>query len=189
MDNQHIKKSLSLPRPKGKDLFRLLDVHERLVLHDNVFNVRDIINTTDLDKAKKEIKKSKKPVIIKAQDDNFNRKILEHGKFEIILSPESGNRKDKVKQLDSGLNHVLAKIAKKNNISIGISTNEIKFKSSIEKAKTLSRIIQNIKLCRKAKTNLKYLGNQKEGFHFLISLGANNSQAKEATSKNIYENL
>jgi len=142
-----------------------------------------MINTLNIEQAKNEIKKTKeKPIIVLAQDDEFNRKILEYGKFDILLSPERGKRKDSLKQMDSGLNHVLARIAAKNNVAIGIDMHEISKLEKKEKAKILGRIIQNIKICRKAKTKLKLLNykDRIDALSFLLSIGASTSQAKEA---------
>ena len=97
-----------------------------------------MITEKNIEKAKQQIKKTKdKPIIVQAQDDNFNRKLLEFGKFDILLSIEQGDRKNKLRQIDSGLNHVLAKIATKNNISLGINLREIRNLSKSEKAKRL----------------------------------------------------
>ncbi|MCX8158828.1 MAG: hypothetical protein N3D20_00845 [Candidatus Pacearchaeota archaeon] len=141
-----------------------------------------MIITPNIENAKNLIKKEKKPIIIKAQDDNFNRKILEYGKFDVLLSLELGKRKDSLKQMDSGLNHVLAKIAAKNHIAIGIDINEINNLKNKEKATILGRIIQNIKICRKSKTKLKLFNykDKRNAFSLLLSLGASTPQAKEA---------
>lgn len=150
-----------------------------------------IINTKNPEQAKKQIlaqikeetiSNIKKPIIVQAQDDTFNRKLLEYGKFQILLSPETGNRKNSIRQIDSGLNHVLAKIATKNKIAIGINLEEISKLSPEKKAKRLSKIKQNISITKKAKTDLYIKGNKKLGFHLLISLGASTEQAKKATS-------
>src|SRR3989344_1137091 len=109
----------------------------------------DIINTNNLNEARKQIQKLKKEgkeIIIKAQDDEFNRKILEIRGCDVLLSPEMHTRKDKLKQRDSGLNEVLCKLAEKNNIKIGINLGEIAKLPKKEKAIILSRIIQNISL-------------------------------------------
>src|SRR3989344_7426582 len=145
-----------------------------------------IISTQNLELAKKQIREAKeKPIIIKAQDDEFNRKILEYGKFNVLLSPESEiaqKRKDKLKQLDSGLNHVLAKIAAKNNLAIGIDIEEICHLEKKEKAQRLARIKQNIKICKKAKTKLTILNykDKLNASNLLLSLGASTQQAKLA---------
>ena len=115
-----------------------------------------IINTKNLTKARKLINKAKsdkKRVIVQAQDIDFNRKILENKNTEIlILNHKLG--KDQLKQRNSGLNHILCKIAKKNNITLAIDLNELNIKDKKTKAEILSRIIQNIKLIKKYKNNL-----------------------------------
>ena len=144
-----------------------------------------MINSKKIEKAKKEIKKSiEKPLIVVSQDDLFNRKILEYGKFDILLSPEKGNKKDSIRKINSGLNHVVAKIATKNKISVGINLDEIKTLSKTEKAKRLSKIKQNLKICRRSKTKTKIIskkGNKRELLSFLTSLGASTKQSGEAT--------
>ncbi len=140
-----------------------------------------MINTPNLNEARKQIMKAKHPVIVKAQDDAFNRKILEYGKFDILLSVEPVE-KNSLRKVNSGLNHVLAKIAAKNNIAIGI---DIKILSTLEKkqkADTLSKIIQNIKIARKARTKIKVLNytDKRNAQAVLISLGASTQQAKDA---------
>ncbi len=143
-----------------------------------------MINTSNIEQAKSLIRKSKeKPIIVKAQNLEFNRNILEYGKFHILLSIESSKSKQySQKHMDSGLNHVLAKIATKNNISLGIDLKEMQELDKKEKAKKLAKIIQNIKICRKAKTKIKLLNykDKKTAFSFLISLGASTNQAQQA---------
>jgi RNase P/RNase MRP subunit p30 len=140
-----------------------------------------MITTPNIEQAKRLIKLEKeKPVIVQAQDDDFNRKMLEYGKFDILLSPEAGIRKHKLRQLDSGFNHVLAEIAVKNKVAIGIDIAEISRLEKKEKAIRLSRIAQNIKICRKAKTQIKALNakDKKDAAALLTSLGASAKQAK-----------
>lgn len=142
-----------------------------------------MINTTNLEQAKKQIKQEKSPIMIKAQDPEFNRKVLEYGRFNILLFPESNVvKKDKPKQLDSGLNHVLAEIATKNKVRIGIDLKDLRSMERKEKAIQLARIRQNIKICRKAKTKLALLNikDKKDAFSLLLTLGASTQQAKEA---------
>ncbi len=147
-----------------------------------------IINTQNLEQVKKEIKKAisenKKQIIVKAKDAEFNRKILEYGKFNVLLDPHLTKQKEKLKYLDSGINHISAKIATKNKIAIGIDLNEIEKLEKKEKAQILTKIKQNIKICRKAKTRIKLLNykDQRNAFSLLISLGSSTQQAKEAIS-------
>lgn len=145
-----------------------------------------IIQTTNLDEARKIILKAKKEnpkeeIIVLAQDDEFNRKVLEMKNVNMLLSPEVHNRKDKLKERDPGLNEVLCNIAAKNKIKIGIKLDEITKKQAKEKAIILSRIIQNIMLCKKSGTEIKIFSNDKKAaFSFLLTLGASTEQAKKA---------
>ena len=144
----------------------------------------EIINTPNLNEVRKKIldlKKKNKEIIVQAQDEEFNRKVLEIG-INILLSPEIHNRRDKLKQRDSGLNEILCKIAAKNNTRIGIEIDKITKLDKKEKAKTLARIKQNIKLCRKAGCKIIVIDKNKydkQGImSFFISLGASTEQAK-----------
>jgi len=143
-----------------------------------------IIITSNIQQAKNQIKKEKSPIIIKAQNLEFNRKMLEYGKFHILLDIHNTEGKDKLKKLDSGLNHVLAKIAAKNNIAIGIDLNRLRKLSCKKKAIEMARIVRNIETCRKAKCHVVLINqkDKKDAFELLISLGASTSQAKEATT-------
>lgn len=147
-----------------------------------------IINTLNLNQARKQIqefKKQKKPIIIKAQNDEFNRKILENKDVDIVVGLESHNRKDRLKQRDSGLNEILCKIAKKNNIKIGMDLEKIKNIKGREKAVLLARIIQNIKLCKKTGAEIVLIGKyeKKNAFSFLVTLGASTEMAKKAVEE------
>lgn len=95
-----------------------------------------------------------KAVIIQARDISFNRMILENKKVKILLSPEGYSRNDSLYERNSGLNHILCKIAKENSTIIAISLKPLIEKEAKEKAEYLSRIIQNIKLCKKYKVPL-----------------------------------
>ena len=146
-----------------------------------------IINTPSIEEARKQIQKLKeeKPktqIIVQAKSTEFNRKILENKDVDILLCPGIHTRKDRLKQRDSGLNEILCKIAKKNNIKIGISISEIKKKKGKERALVLARIQQNILLCKKTGTEFILLGkyDKKDAFSFLLTLGASTSQAKKA---------
>lgn len=121
-----------------------------------------IINTTNLNDARKQIQKlqkekPKEKIAMLSQDDEFNRKALEIKGLNMLILNENLAQKDYMKQRNSGLNEVLAKLAAKNKIEIGIQINEILKKSEIEKAKSLARLKQNIMLCKKAKAKIIFL--------------------------------
>jgi len=144
-----------------------------------------MINTNNIEKAKRMIKESdENPIIIIAQDDAFNRKMLEYGKFDIILGIEKGNRKNSLRHIDSGFNHVLARAAEKNGIALGIDIDEIKKLQKKEMPQMLEKIRQNIKICRKSGVKMKLINfkDKKDAFALLETLGASSKQAKEAIS-------
>lgn len=117
-----------------------------------------LIQSKSFDEARKEIRKNKgKEIIFSSDDDDLNRKVLEKESVSILLLNQK-SRKDRMKQRDSGFNQVLAKIAKKNNVSIGINFDEIlSSKNPKEKAEILGRVTQNIKLCNKNKLKMRFL--------------------------------
>ncbi len=141
-----------------------------------------MINISNIDEARKHIqqlKKENKKVIVVAKDDEFNRKILENKDVDMILGLEL-YRKDKLKQRDSGLNEYLCKLAKENNIEIAIDLEKIKNLPEKEKAETLSRIIQNIELCKRTKTKIVLLNNNKKQdiISFFLTFKGSTEQAK-----------
>lgn len=129
------------------------------------------IQERNFQKARKKIRENKgKEIIFSSNNDELNRKILEKEKIGILLLNLSG-RKDKMKQRDSGFNQVLAKLAKKKNISLGINLDEIIDSKSEEKSKILARVRQNIKLCNKNKLNMEFISGKKRDRYNLKSLG------------------
>ncbi|MBW6442267.1 hypothetical protein K0A97_00605 [Patescibacteria group bacterium] len=143
-------------------------------------NIKKIyIQETDFEKARKKIREAKKnqknkvKVIFSSNDDELNRKVIEKEEIDVLLLNLSEKR-DRIKQRDSGFNQVLAKIAKKKNISIGINFEEIlKEKSQREKSKIISRIRQNIMLCKKNNLRMSFisLSEEKRDSYDLKSLG------------------
>jgi len=130
-----------------------------------------LITETNFNRLKQQVKKTREEnknsrIIFSSEDDELNRKVLEKlGEsqgVDILVIPLE-NRKDFMKQRNSGFNHVMAKAAKKNNISIGIDFDEIlDAKNSNEKSKILSRIMQNIFLCNKNKINMVFISKKYE---------------------------
>jgi ribonuclease P/MRP protein subunit RPP1 len=133
-----------------------------------------MIQEENFNKIREKIKKNKeKKIIFSSEDDELNRKVLEKLPIKILLLNQS-KRKDKFKQRNSGLNHILAKIAKKNNIIIGINLDEIIEAKKNQKSKIIARIKQNIKLCNKNKLKMKFINlnkNNKKDIYDLKSLG------------------
>jgi RNase P/RNase MRP subunit p30 len=131
-----------------------------------------VIQENNFDRARKLIQEnSGKRIIFSSEDEEVSRKVLEKENIEIFLLNQAGKR-DYQKQRNSGFNHVMAKLAKKKEIVIGINLDELIKSSEKEKAAILARIRQNIKICSKNRLKMKFIyKNQKRNLHDLMALG------------------
>jgi ribonuclease P/MRP protein subunit RPP1 len=133
-----------------------------------------LIQEKTFEKSRKTIRENQDKVIIfSSENDDLNRKVLEKEPIDILLLNQK-SRKDFMKQRNSGLNHVLAKIAKKQNTNIGINFDEILDSREKKKSEILSRIKQNINLCNKNKLKMKFIfldKKSKRDTHDLKALG------------------
>jgi len=146
-----------------------------------------LLTQTNFNKLKEEIKKNKdKKVIFTSEDDELNRKVLEKLPISILLLNQK-NRKDFTKQRNSGLNQVLAKIAKKNKIQIGINLDELVPAQGKTESQLLARIQQNIKLCNKNKIQMQFISKQKQNLNSLKALGSTLGMPSWMTSD--FENI
>lgn len=118
----------------------------------------EIINTSSILKLKgmiKEFKKNKKKVIVKSQDDDFNRKVLENKDVDVLLFQDFDDKKDRQKQRDSGLNEFYSRLAHENDITIGFNLDNLIKKNRTQKASYLAKLRQNISLCKRTKTKIE----------------------------------
>lgn len=125
--------------------------------------------------------------IVEGGDDKKNRKIVETKNIDILISPEKIRVKDFMHSRDSGLNQVLCKLAKKNEIAIGFDFNLVL--KAKNRAVIIGRMMQNVKLCRKYKVKMVLLSgafnelemrNPKDLISFGIVLGMTSLEAKIA---------
>ena len=131
-----------------------------------------LISTDDFNEARRKIRDVKnkgKTIVFTSDDDELARKVLEKEAINVLLISQKG-RKDRVKQRGSGFNQVLAKLAKKKNVAIGINLDEILKAGQEEKAEMLARIRQNITLCNKNKLKMTFFPELKDKYD-LKSLG------------------
>ena len=131
----------------------------------------EIINETSFDKVRKIIQKAEGEKVFSSNDDELNRKVLEKLGIDVLLLNLSG-RRDRLKQRDSGFNQVLAKIAKKNNVIIGINFDEIIESKNEKREKILARVKQNIRLCNMNKLKMKFIIQEKENERNIYDLRA-----------------
>ena len=141
-----------------------------------------MIDTQNLEEAKIKIRKSQSPIIIRAQDHLFNRKIINYGRFDILLFPSYTSKKRSLRYIESGLDYISARESAKKGIFIGINLKELSDLPMDKKASAIESIIQKIKILRKSKTKIKLLNykDKLDAMNFLISLGASSQQAKES---------
>lgn len=96
------------------------------------------------------VPRTKKKGIVYLYHANGNdRPAFETGKVDIVYGLEYVERKDRVNQRQSGLNHILAKIAAKKNISLGFFLMPLLELSPSKRAQILGRLRQNLRLCHK----------------------------------------
>jgi len=90
-------------------------------------------------------------VITKAAANEQDRFLFEKAKPSIIFDLEQSARPDGLFQRNSGLNHIMAALAAKNEITIGFSFSSILNSSGFRRAQIIGRMAQNLVLCRKYK--------------------------------------
>lgn len=130
---------------------------------------RIILTEKNFSRLKELVKKNKgKEIIFSSNDDELNRKVIEKLEISGVLISLSG-RRDYMKQRNSGLNQVIARLASKKRIFVGIDLDELIL--SKEKDKLLSRLKQNIFLCNKHKVKMKFIFSGEKDIFSLKSFG------------------
>jgi RNase P/RNase MRP subunit p30 len=132
-----------------------------------------LLTETNFSKLRDKIKKEKsenKLIIYSSEDDELNRKVIEKLQINVLLINQK-NRRDFQKQRNSGFNQVMAKIAKKQNLIIGINFDEIVEEANLkEKAEILARIKQNIFLCNKDKVKMSFVIQKEKNLRNIYDL-------------------
>lgn len=127
--------------------------------------------------------------LVVVEGSKNNRAVLENKKVDLLLSPEKGVKRDSLHYRNSGLNHVLCKLAKKNDIAIGFSFNDVLLSNGERRAKILGRMMQNVSLCRKYKLKMVIGSFAKDRWQmrkstdlisFGVCLGMHPEEAKKA---------
>ena len=119
----------------------------------------DFVNASNLGEYAKEFGFSKLVKVkeirsLEGKDDDSIRKALENKDTDLVYGVEKFRAKDKMNQKDSGLNHVLCKLANKNKIKIGFSFSDVLNSEGSKRSKILGRMIQNVELCNKYKVDM-----------------------------------
>ncbi len=186
---------MTLFKQEGSLYFKRIKRRLYLDKYEDYEGIDGLLIDAEEDEARKimqfvKAKNLKLKIAVVARDDTYNRRILDTIKIDYLVSPELSPRIDTLKQRSSGLNHVLATIARDKDVTIVInlsnfiSTQDPKIKSIL-----ISRTIQNIVVCRKANCKIKFatfaqfesdLLDEKQIFSIGSSLGMSSQQAKDA---------
>lgn len=138
-----------------------------------------MIESMKVDEVRKLLLAESKPKMIRAYTDEFNRKVLEQYSFDALVGLEE-KREDSIKNIDGGINNVVAKIANKKNIAFASNLDYIRALPLKEKARYLARVRYNLLICRKAKAHYTLINaSEPEKKSILISLGASTQQSSE----------
>ena len=133
-------------------------------------------------------KKLGKAIAVLGDNDDVNRFAAE-SKINLFLSPEFIRRTDFPDYRNSGLNQVLCKKAKENNVAIAFNFSDILNLKGEVRALRLGRMMQNVKLCRKFKVTMviatfaneeSELRTPKELMDFGISIGMTAEDSRKA---------
>ena len=142
----------------------------------------ELIHATDFNEARKKIREARKEaeagkehgkdikIAFTTKHDELARKVLEKEQIDALII-SLAKRKDRIKERDSGFNQVLAKLAAKKKIAIGIDIDEMLSAGKKEKAEMLARARQNIMLCRKENLKMIFYPETKKDQHDLKALG------------------
>ena len=84
-------------------------------------------------------------LLVRGTNLDLNRKAVQTKEVDILTHPEYNRR-------DSGLNHVMVKLAAKNRVAIEINFREILLSSKNTRSHIMHHIQKNVKLCKKYKT-------------------------------------
>lgn len=82
------------------------------------------------------------------------RHLIEKTPVKLVFELESSNRKDFIHQRNSGLNHIIARIASEKSKIIGFSFRSLLDARGMLRAQLIGRMTQNIKICRKYKVKM-----------------------------------
>jgi ribonuclease P/MRP protein subunit RPP1 len=112
----------------------------------------NIINTKNPNEMNNLIKNNSFNIVI-GGNEIVNRKALENKNIQMLLNAEP-EEDDFMHSRNSGLNQVLVKLAKRNDIVIGFSFNKILKLNNENRIHLLGKIMQNIMLCNKYKVKM-----------------------------------
>jgi len=175
-----------------KSLESMEELKKRLLnmrpANDVFFGYRIETNQPEnVQKTARKMRKRVEIIIVQGGDIEVNRAACETSEIDILSHPEMGRK-------DSGLDYVMAKLAKGNNVAIEFNFRNVLFSSKKTRSDILSSMLENAKLVRKYKTPFVLTSGALEPYDLrspseLISfgriLGLNTKDIKENLSDRI----
>ena len=151
---------------KQKKLEKNNNKANKIKIHNGI-----LADKNTLYKIQNKFKDKESFVAIKSSSND--KEAIEKSRIDMVFSFEENPRKDFIHHRASGLNHILCKMAKENNVAIGFSIKSLL--DAGNKPELLGRIMQNMKLCRKfeVKTSIASFATnpfEMRGAHDLTSL-------------------
>ena len=128
-----------------------------VLVYDNKSDIPDVkkfqarlkIKTALLaDQKKVQQARSRSPLVFVSGVED-NRFAFEKAVPDLVFGVEEAQPRDFMHQRGSGLNHVLCRLAKDNDVKIGFSFNSVLNSVGMSRAQIIGRMQQNIVLCRK----------------------------------------
>ncbi|MBU2522791.1 MAG: hypothetical protein KKE23_00685 [Nanoarchaeota archaeon] len=180
---------ISKPKKFKQEKLKELGLNKILFLNPENSAIMDVGSKEDLRRAISSAHSKNKIIIVRGQDDEINRIVLEDKRISMLLSPEGKRKKDSMHSRNSGLNHILCALASKNDIAIGINYSEFKKMKGKEAAEHLGRVMQNVRLCNQyhAPMVLASFGKKPASIYelrsFALSIGMTTDQAKKSLEK------
>lgn len=146
-----------------KENKEILSLSEELGFSRTLFLDKDFVlveekNGKEILKKIKEGKKKGLMVVVKVENEEVLRFVLEKTPADMVVGQELINLSDSVHFRRGGLDQIICKIAKEKGKVIGFSFREILRSEGRERSKLIGRMMFNIKLCRKYNVKV-FLGN------------------------------
>ncbi len=131
-----------------------LGMHGLCFLYEKPRDIRMLQQKTGLDVYMATMQLSKTADLRMARGKEGLREILEKTNVDVVFELEDHRENDFMHQRNSGLNHVLAGIARQKKKMVAFSLAPLLRNSGRSRAQILGRMMQNVALCRKYEVDM-----------------------------------
>lgn len=132
-DHDFKQRATSIPHDKGVNVFCAGLLRSSIAMNGNI-KMQGI-----------------KPEVFLTRSSKYNREVLDKASADIIFDYEAHPGPDSIAQRRSNFNHILARVAEKNGVVLGINLNTLLKCGKMNRQKYMGRIKQNLMLSRKYK--------------------------------------